>query len=155
MLKLRSIGLLLFLGLCVTGCSSEVGEERVETVPVSGKLYVDDMPFGGVDLQLVPTGGDPNSDKRRTASARVAEDGSFTLTTYEQGDGASPGSYTVSLVAPSMTDPEAMGQPQKPIPPVAPATVTIPDGGTDSLEIRLKSTGKPPAGGSGSNLLGT
>jgi hypothetical protein len=79
--------------ISVIGCGQ--GEARLPTVKANGKLYVDDKPFGGCSLLLSPKRpeGTPAKDKPqpRSASATLAADGSFTLTTYKEGDGIIPG----------------------------------------------------------------
>jgi hypothetical protein len=112
---------------------------RVPTVPVSGTLYVDDKPYGPVMLILTPTTKDANHP---SVSAEVAEDGSFSLSTYsaadEDPDGAPPGDYTVAFSFDVMNPAK-----QRPGITATSNQVTVPESDDDvTLDIKLESTGK-------------
>lgn len=127
--------LLLIVMVFVSGCSGDgaSGEKRtVETVPASGILTLDDKPFGPIHIDLLPL--EKKGDHVRTAKANVKDDGSFVLGTYEEADGAAPGSYRVVLgnMGENMMDPP---------PAVEETQVLIPTTGGDSIKIILKSAG--------------
>lgn len=138
------------LCLSVLGCGG--GIDKVPLVKVSGTLYLDDQPHGGVALILQPVVGGTSSP---SASAEVGSDGKFTLMTYVEGDGAQPGDYAVQITGSSTgggsTDPAAMMSALQ-VPSVEDAKVTIPKDGSENLEIKLKS--KSNKGGPANTLLG-
>jgi hypothetical protein len=111
----------------ILGCGG--GDSKVATVPVKGKLYVDDKIFGPALMQLTPEPPDP---KIGVVNGYVKKDGSFQLQTYKEGDGAPVGKYRVVL---SM-DPLNMGS----VPPVKPLTVEVTKS-SGTLDIKLESTG--------------
>ena len=154
--RMSTIGVLC-AALALQGCGGD-GVERVPVVEAAGKVYVDDQPYGPATLTLRPvTKG--KDDKRPPLGGLVQADGSFTLTTYETGDGAPPGEYTVSLAPRSdgsggdpTVDPAAMLAELSQV-SIEETTVTIPEDGSTSLEIRTKKTAGGDQGGQ-STLLG-
>ena len=70
----------------VAGC----GPEMPATVPVSGRVLLDEKPVEGAAVMLVPEEGSP-------AHGATDAEGNFSLTTFEPGDGAVPGTYTVVI----------------------------------------------------------
>lgn len=131
---MRSANVLLAtLMICLmAGCGGgdAAGSKRtVQTVPASGSLTLDDKPFGPIHIDLLPLS---SGDNVRTARANVNEDGTFVLGTYEEADGAAPGSYRVVLgnMGENLMDPP---------PAVQETQVMIPEGGGDSIKIILKS----------------
>jgi len=76
----------------VAGCSG--GEPRAPVFPASGKVsFAGEAPRGAF-VVLHPSQKD---DKTPLPSAEVKDDGSFTLTTYDGGDGAPAGDYAVTI----------------------------------------------------------
>lgn len=69
----------------VTGCG---GEYR----SVYGKVTVDGKPLETGRIRFHPVEGRPSSGK-------IGNDGSYTLTTLNPGDGAKPGEYAVTIEA--------------------------------------------------------
>ncbi len=78
----------------VTGCH----KSPYETAPVRGKVTIDGRPFsqGKVMFAPIAKAGDVNSGK--PAFGRLRPDGSFSLTTYHDGDGAVVGEHWVTLI---------------------------------------------------------
>ncbi len=76
--------------LTVLGC----GPNHPKTYPVQGRVFFDDgrnVEQGSVEFRL-----DSESDSQRTvARGKINPDGSFSLSTFEPGDGALPGKYKV------------------------------------------------------------
>src|SRR4051812_34325547 len=65
------------------------GPAKNKPVKVAGRVALDGKPVSGAAVQFVPEeGGTP-------AHAKTEEDGSFRLTTYNEGDRALPGNYKV------------------------------------------------------------
>src|SRR4051812_1417517 len=71
------------------GCGGNAGE--VATVPAAGTVNFKGKPLESGTIQLVPENG-------RTASGTITN-GKFTLTTYNEGDGAIPGKHQVAIVS--------------------------------------------------------
>lgn len=97
----RWIGLALVTTVAVsmTGCEPK----RIKVYPVSGKvLDANNKPAVGALVMLHPTGNDKVAPK---AVGSVQEDGTFSLTTYVEKDGAAEGEYaiTVSWIPPKKT----------------------------------------------------
>ncbi len=76
--------------LSVFGC----GPNLPKTYPVQGRVFFEDgknVEQGSVEFRL-----DSASDSQRTvARGKINPDGSFSLSTFEPGDGALPGIYKV------------------------------------------------------------
>lgn len=91
--ELSSAGLawILFLVPLVVGCS----EAKVPVVPVSGKITVNKEVPVGAEIVLhakghtLPEGVSP--------VGRVAEDGTFQVSIYEQGEGVPAGEYVATV----------------------------------------------------------
>ena len=75
------------LALTLGGC----GSDRPQTIPVSGTVTLDGSPIEGAIVGFTPTGGG------RPATGTTDTSGKFTLTTFEDGDGALPGTHTVTV----------------------------------------------------------
>ena len=83
--------------LLLVGC----GEDwHAETYPASGKVLLNGRPAADVVVELRSVGEQPDSRNSRPW-AIVQSDGTYSLTTYEKGDGAPPGDYAVTLRWPS------------------------------------------------------
>jgi len=87
-------GLLLMV---MVGCSAS--DSRLATNPATGKvMFKKNTP--AVDALVVFHPSSPGFEKEidsKKPFARVKEDGTFTLTTYEDGDGAPTGEYGVTI----------------------------------------------------------
>lgn len=70
------------------GCS----DGRPTRVPVSGKVTIDGAPVMQGALRFKPAEG-------RVATGAIASDGTFTLMTYEPGDGVVTGTHRVTVHA--------------------------------------------------------
>ncbi len=80
------LALLIGAASAVGGCAPR----RPPTVPVRGTVTLDGMPLGGATVLFQPPSGTP-------ARAVTTDDGSFTLTTFEPGDGALVGRHRVAV----------------------------------------------------------
>ena len=75
------------------GCSGD--DWQAKTHPAQGRVIVNGQPAGGAVVELHST-GDIKPDVRNSRPwAVVQDDGTFTLSTYEFGDGAPLGEYAV------------------------------------------------------------
>ncbi|QDT14084.1 hypothetical protein [Alienimonas californiensis] len=95
--------------LGLVGCSGRE-DWQVETQPVRGAVLINgEVPENAV-LTLYPQGG-PIDVRKSKPWGKVDADGTFVLQTYEQGDGAPPGTYDVTLVW--RKDPSVLGSPDQ------------------------------------------
>ncbi len=78
----------------VAGC----GDDRPERVPVSGQVLIDGQPLTHGVVRVVP-------EDSRMAVGEIGSDGRFTLTTFEEGDGAVAGTHAVEVYAAEEIDP--------------------------------------------------
>jgi hypothetical protein len=102
MQRRRLLGRLAAAGVCTAllvmpgGCGS--GEPGV--VPVRGKVTLDGGPWPKEGtITFTPVAGAQGADpsKARPGTGKFATDGSFTVTSFEAGDGLFPGQYEVSV----------------------------------------------------------
>jgi hypothetical protein len=91
------------LALLVLGCSASAG--RPPLGKVSGKVTYNGKPVTGGSVMFTPAAGS-GSDTARIATGQIEADGSYTLTTFDTGDGAVLGQHIVTVE--SRGDPEAM-----------------------------------------------
>ena len=72
----------------ISGC----GDGRAERAPVSGKVTMNGQPLTFGTVQFWPVEGRP-------ARGEINKDGTYTLTTFDPGDGAVLGEHTVTVEA--------------------------------------------------------
>jgi hypothetical protein len=106
----RQCGLLLALAVAGPGCTSKTTEQRKAVHPVQGKVFVQKQPAVGAFVLFVPVneGANPTDPRPR---AEVKEDGSFTLSTYGDADGAPAGEYVVTITWPGKVLPDGREEP--------------------------------------------
>lgn len=78
----------------VAGCSSS-DADRLEVVPVEGQLVFENKTTPGAFVVLHPLDNGAAGELRPTGY--VDENGKFSVTTYERGDGAPAGEYAVTV----------------------------------------------------------
>lgn len=108
---MAALSALLLVGL--SGCGGEVSGQK-DTASVQGTVTYQGQPLTTGTVFFVPAGGGP------TAEGQIREDGTFELTTYEEGDGAVPGQHGVMIhaeremkaVLPEDEDPDNPPDPQ-------------------------------------------
>ena len=76
--------------LAAAGCGG--GGDQLTTYPVTGVVTYNGAPVGDATVGFVPA-----EEGKPSAFGRTAQDGTYSLTTYEAGDGAPEGSYTVTV----------------------------------------------------------
>lgn len=90
-----------FIGLgSLAGCGSDpFVENRPEVVPVTGVVTLGGAPVEGATVTFVNTTGMAPGEQvtGRSSVGRTDQSGRFELTTFESGDGAVPGEYTVTV----------------------------------------------------------
>jgi hypothetical protein len=85
-----SITLALLVLLGSGGCGGKASDPNVgPTVPVQGKVTYMGQPLAGGTIQFEP-------DRGREASGTIGPDGTFTLTTFNENDGAVVGTHRVA-----------------------------------------------------------
>lgn len=95
--------LVIIVGLNGGGCGSSTTKE-LATFPVTGLIKVNGKSPERAEIRLKPRV--PLEDpKRRSVEpyAIVESDGSFQVSTYQDGDGAPPGEYAVTVIWPEIT----------------------------------------------------
>lgn len=100
--------LAIVLLLLVTGCGDS---RQMKVWPVSGRVLVNEKPATGVEVAFYGL-DDNNQSVAPFPRAITNERGEFQLTSYENGDGAPAGRYSVTLVWPTShsTDPETVDE---------------------------------------------
>lgn len=97
---------LLFVPCCVVlmlaGCSTS--ETKVQTHPVSGKIFYDGKPAAGVNVYFLPTSAPTVPQVPSNPHGVTQADGSFQLETYGNQDGAAEGGYQIMLTWPTPSE---------------------------------------------------
>ncbi len=105
LLLFSRIGVLALIGVAtLSGCGDPPpkGPPRVETFSIIGTVLIDGKaaePPILVAVRAHPEGGVDQSPTHTMPSAIASPDGSFTLSTYERGDGVPPGTYKITFQA--------------------------------------------------------
>jgi hypothetical protein len=77
-----------------------------QLAPVHGKLMMGSRPLAGAKVMFAPVAKEGNKGGK-AAVGLTGEDGTFTLTTYDDGDGAVVGDHWVTVFAPKVEQPRA------------------------------------------------
>ena len=117
-------------GIMLAATLSGCGSDTMDTASVSGKVTYNGAPVPGGGLTFSPI-GDGGGTTGKPASATINPDGTYTLTTYEEGDGAVVGKHNVSFSPPQQPEappaPEGAHQPSTPPSPFAGLKPTTPE----------------------------
>ena len=133
MMRFAASVLSLSLVIALAGCGPD-GPVKLPTMKISGKLTIDEKPFGPATLTL----SSPDSDKNKpNSTGNVDKDGKISFVTYGE-EGIAAGTYTVTIAGDIM----AMNA----VPGCDPATIEVKAGAT-SVDISLKSNGQTITGG--------
>lgn len=89
-------GCVIFITLVV--CSGCGAEDRIEVYPVEGQVLVGGQPAAGALVIFHPSDSQPEGFPAARPRGSVDAEGHFSLTTFETGDGAPVGNYTVTVV---------------------------------------------------------
>lgn len=116
--------LVFFASLGLTACSD--GDAKIPVFPVTGRVVYQGQPAEGALVSLHPI--DEKLPAALQPSGKAKADGTFSLTTYETGDGAPAGKYAATVFWPA--------------PPASP--VEAPDSGPDRLRGRYLDPHKSP-----------
>lgn len=107
---MRVILFLLSVALA-TGCSSSSTDPNALTPhPVTGKVMYDGKPAAGVIVTFLPIDAPTVPQIPRNPQGTTKEDGTFSLTTYKEEDGAPEGGYQIILHWPGAKNEEAEGE---------------------------------------------
>ena len=93
---------LMLLALAAVGCGG-----KYSPVAVEGTVTLDGQPLDGAMVSFLPQEG-----AGRAATGMTDADGTFQLTTFQEGDGALPGTYRVIV-----TRTDAIPEPPEPLRP--------------------------------------
>jgi hypothetical protein len=142
------VGCLLAIGmLAAIGCGSR-GSHLPKTVPASGTVTLDGKPVDGAQVIFVPAG-----EGATGAFGTTNASGHFSLRSYEEKDGAIPGSYKVqvSKTIQRLDGPKGSLDGGDPVrfeygvpakytgAQTSGLTATIPDAGTKDIKLELTS----------------
>ena len=98
--RVRCLGVAMpLVASLIVGCGSD--PEHYEIVPVSGILTCEGQPVANAMVNFTPIADESRKEGRpgRLALGRTDETGHFTLTTYENNDGAIVGRHVVTVSA--------------------------------------------------------
>lgn len=88
----------LLLAVIVGGCGGKT-ETRPPTFPVSGKVLSKSQPVDGAMLMFHPVN---SALKQIYGYAKTEKDGTFKVSTFDAGDGAPEGDYSVTITWPTV-----------------------------------------------------
>jgi hypothetical protein len=89
------------LPLLVSAALTSCGSDNLDTAKVTGTVTFDGKPIPGAGVTFSPVAGEgAGGNTGKPASATTAQDGTYSLTTYEDGDGAVIGRHQVSFSPP-------------------------------------------------------
>lgn len=86
--------LVLTLGVLLGGCAETKHGNRIETYPLTGKVLVDGKPVGLIKVTVHDVAG-VNAEHPTFPTTYTDDEGKFSLSTYEAGDGVPAGEYVV------------------------------------------------------------
>jgi hypothetical protein len=130
--RVKCFGGLAFLVVFLAGCSKGDGG-KAKLAPVRGRVLFDNKAVTAADIFFLPDTAKGNQGMM--ASSVLQEDGSFTLTTQPDGEGAVPGTYKVTLSLGRR--PEKVLDKYRRI-ETTPLQYTVPPEGLTDLVIELK-----------------
>lgn len=83
----------IFTVLAVSGCGGD--SSLPKTAKVRGTVSYKGKPLSGGQISFIPEAGSEAAQSGQPASSQIGTDGSFTLTTFNTGDGALIGAHKV------------------------------------------------------------
>lgn len=125
-----SLGLVVLSFSCV-GCVGGSGD--LSTGSVSGKVTRNGQPVSSGSVMFSPVSSADKKQPGKPGAGDVGTDGSYTLTTYRQGDGAVIGKHRVTYAPPALELDEAQHKEDSP-PPKNPFEGFIPK--TQEVEVK-------------------
>ncbi len=82
--------------LILAGC----GKSSYEMAPAHGTVTLDGVPLTEGKIMFAPIARGSSSDAGKVAVGRIQDDGRYTLTTYDDNDGAVVGEHWVTVFGP-------------------------------------------------------
>ncbi len=90
--------LIVVFAICLANSLGCGGDGRVDVYPVSGKVTVKGQPAAGAKVIFYSQNAELQTPGIPIPEGTVAEDGSYRLKSYKDGDGAPAGDYAVTVV---------------------------------------------------------
>lgn len=139
--RITSLVLLAFV-LAAVGCGKS-DAPRIKTYPITGKVSFKGTPPVGAQVVLHPVSSSGPDDI--SSAGKVKDDGTFSITTYADGDGAPPGEYAATVVWFKVQEDEVGGgrgpnvlPPEYADPKTTPVKVTVAQSPTEVPPIEIK-----------------
>jgi hypothetical protein len=134
----KGLGLALaLLGTLLGGCGGG-DKDQARVVPAAGKATYKGGPIKKGTIVFVP-------EKEGRGANGTVEDGSFTMSTYGEGDGAIPGKYKVGVIVTEEVPTKGGDTTTKYLIPQkfsdaeqSGLTIEVPAGGSSSLQVDVK-----------------
>jgi hypothetical protein len=122
----------------VASCGSAASGPGKPVFPVRGQVFVNDQPAAGAFVLFIPV-NEPAEPADPRPRATVEADGSYSLSTYGENDGAPAGEYFVTVTWPvDGRDDEDRLRGRYREPRRSRLTATVKDGPTEVPAFRLK-----------------
>ncbi len=126
----------------ISGCTG--GTDNKPTARVTGKVTYAGQPVPGGSLLFSPIRDAKSNKPGKSGQATIKSDGTYTVTTYTDGDGAVIGSHQLSFSPPAVEQPSAAAGAHVASPPPSPyaglgskqAKVAVVKGG-NTIDIEL------------------
>jgi hypothetical protein len=133
--------------VAAVGCAG--GSDQATVYPVRGKVVYDGKPAAGVKVYFNPAEGPRAPGVPANPSAVTGPDGTFSLTTLTDGDGAPEGNYQVILLWPAEGEEGGdVGGPDRLLgwyeASRSKLSVTVKPGDNDVPTIQVPAVKKPP-----------
>jgi hypothetical protein len=124
---------ILFFLLVLAGCTRDGGGARLS--PVKGRVIFKNTGLTAATIYFLPDAEKGN--RGAMASAVLEEDGSFTMSTYQNAmrEGVVPGSYKVTIDVGRRNEPELQKYRQV---KTSPLTIDVPEEGLEEHVFELK-----------------
>lgn len=127
-----SVSSLAVLSFSSVGCGG--GSDDPSTASVSGKVTRNGQPVSGGSVMFSPVSSADKKQPGKPGAGDVGADGSYTLSTYNKGDGAVIGKHRVTFAPPALEFDEAQHKEDSP-PPKNPFEGLVPK----AQEVEVKS----------------
>jgi hypothetical protein len=95
--SLAAMGVAALVGAAGCAGEGEGASDRPQTVPVTGSVTYNGQPVDGATVTFSPDVPIMELASKHGAFGTTDAEGKFTLKTFEDGDGAVPGTYRVSI----------------------------------------------------------
>jgi hypothetical protein len=110
---MRLLRLVVAAGLCLVLLCAGCNSGRKATAKVSGVVTVDGKPMNFGRVQFSPVAAEDALNAGKAGYGYIHADGTFTLTTYKENDGAVVGQHRVTIRSRSRRLPEGQAPPPR------------------------------------------